>query len=261
MASYGEIMFRRGLIIVLYASSVVWAQAQISTATLSGTVTNEAGMPLAGVQITLRYLNSGNNWSEITGEEGKFRVTALPLGSYLLTASLTGFKTDVRGVPLRTRADEVVVDFTLEAEESSGRVVSEVSAVPAELQSREPINEPAPNPAPTRNSITPEAQTSPPPIAQPAANQLDSSGTQAAGYSVQVAAFRSRPKAEELQGTLQDGGYPVIVVEVEIPGSGRYYRVRVGPFVFEQEAREAASNLRSRFPQRISAFWIVPPQP
>ncbi|MCH8321211.1 MAG: carboxypeptidase regulatory-like domain-containing protein, partial [Acidobacteria bacterium] len=247
----------RGLIFVLYASSMVWAQ----TATLSGTVTDEAGMPLAGVQITLRYLNSGNSWSEVTREEGKYRVTALPLGSYLLTASLAGFKSDVRGVPLRSRADEVVVDFTLEVEDSPGRVRREAPAEPPEVQSREPIDEPVPNAARTRASITPEAETSPPPIAQPAANQLDSTGTQPAGFAVQVGAFRSRPKAEELQVVLQHGGYPVIVVEADIPGSGRYYRVRVGPFVTEQEAREAASNLRSRFPQRIPAFWIVSPQP
>lgn len=254
-------MFVRGLIFVLYVSSMVWAQTQTPTATLSGTVTDEAGMPLAGVQITVRYLNSGNNWSEVTGEDGKYRVSALPLGSYLLTVSLAGFKTDVRGIPLRSRADEVEVDFTLEAEDGPGGVAREAPAEPPEVQSREPINEPAPNPTRTRDSITPEAETSPPPIEQPAANPLGSSGAQAAGFAVQVAAFQTRPKAEELQGVLQDGGYPVQVIEADIPGSGRYYRVRVGPFVTEQEAREAASNLRSRFSQRISDFWIVPPQP
>jgi cell division protein FtsN len=52
----------------------------------------------------------------------------------------------------------------------------------------------------------------------------------------------------------------VQVVEADIPGSGRYYRVRVGPFVTEEEAREAASNLRSRFSQELPDFWIVPYQ-
>ncbi len=252
-------MFIRGLIFVVCVSSMAWAQ--IATATLSGTVTDEAGTPLSGVQITMRYLNTGNNWSEVTGEEGKYRVPGLPLGSYLLTASLAGFKTDVRGVPLRSRADEVVVDFTLEAEAGSGRVKREAPPEPPQVRSREPIDPPAPETTNTRVSTAPEAETSPPSIEQPPANQLGSPSTRVAGFAVQVASFRARPGAEELRSVLQDAGYPVQVVEADIPGSGRYYRVRVGPFVTEEEAREAASNLRSRFPQRIPEVWIVPHRP
>ena len=83
-------MFIRNLILVVCVSSMAWAQ--IATAALSGTVTDEAGTPLIGVQITARYLNTGNNWSEVTGKEGKYRVPALPLGSYLLTALLVRFQ-------------------------------------------------------------------------------------------------------------------------------------------------------------------------
>ena len=100
----------------------------------------------------------------------------------------------------------------------------------------------------------------PPSAEPPPANQLVLPNTQAAGFAVQVASFRPRPKAEGLQRVLQEAGYPVQLVEANIPGSGRYYRVRVGPFATEQEAREAASNLRSRFPHRIPDVWIVPHQ-
>ncbi len=258
MATAGENMFIRGLIFVLCASSLVWAQ--VATAALSGTVTDEAGRPLSGVQITARYLNTGNNWSEVTGQEGKFRVRALPLGSYLLTASMTGFKTDVRGVPLRSSTDEVIVDFTLEAEADAGSVKREAPAEPPDVQSREPIAPPAPETTDTSDRTTPEPETAPPPAEPPPANQLVLPNTQAAGFAVQVASFRPRPKAEGLQRVLQEAGYPVQLVEANIPGSGRYYRVRVGPFATEEEAREAASNLRSRFPQRIPAVWIVPHQ-
>ena len=251
-------MFIRGLIFVLCASSLVWAQ--VATAALSGTVTDEAGRPLSGVQITARYLNTGNNWAEVTGEEGKYRVPALPLGSYLLTASLTGFKTDVRGIPLRNSTDRVIVDFTLEAEVGAESVSREAPAEPPDVQNREPIDPPVPETTNTSDRTIPEPEVSPPPIEAPPANQLDSGNTQAAGFAVQVASFRPRPKAEELQRVLQDAGYPVQVVELDISGSGRYHRVRVGPFATEEEAREAASNLRSRFPQRIPDVWIVPHQ-
>jgi septal ring-binding cell division protein DamX len=217
-------MFIRGLIFVLCASSLAWAQ--VATGALSGTVRDEAGRPLSGVRITARYLNTGNNWSEVTGQEGKYTLPALPLGSYLLTVSLAGFKTDVR----------------------------------PDVPSREAIDPPAPETTNAIDRTTPAPETSPPPIEQPPANQLDSGNTQAVGFAVQVASFRPRPKSEELQRVLQDAGYPVQVVEVDIPGSGRYYRVRVGPFATEEEAREAASNLRSRFSQRIPDVWIVPHQ-
>ncbi len=260
MAMAGEMMFIRGLIFVVSVSgSMAWAQ--IATATLSGTVTDEAGTPLSGVQITARYLNTGNNWSEVTGKDGKYRVSTLPLGSYLLTASLSGFKTDVRGVPLRSRADEVIVDFTLEAEAGSGGVKREAPPEPPKVRSREPIEPSTPEIINTRDSTAPEAETPPFSAEQPLASQLGSPMTQAAGFAVQVASFRARPKAEELRTLLQDAGYPVQVVEADIPGSGRYYRVRVGPFVTEEGAREAASNLRSRLPQRIPKVWIVPYRP
>ncbi len=258
MATAGENILIRGLIFVLCTSSLVWAQ--VVTASLSGTVTDEAGRPLSGVQITARYLNTGNNWSEVTGQEGKFRVRALPLGSYLLTASMTGFKTDVRGVPLRSSTDEVIVDFTLEAEAGAGSVKREAPAEPPEVQSREPIEPSAPETTNTSDRTTPEPEIPPPAAEPPPANQLVLPNTQAAGFAVQVASFRPRPKAEGLQRALQEAGYPVQVVEVNIPGSGRYYRVRVGPFATEEEAREAASNLRSRFPLRIPDVWIVPHQ-
>jgi cell division septation protein DedD len=187
-------------------------------------------------------------------------LPALPLGSYLLTVSLAGFKTDVRGIPLRSSTDRVIVDFALEAEAGRGSVKREAPAEPQDVQSREPIDPPASETTNTSDRTTPEPEASPPPIEAPPANQLDSPDTQAAGFAVQVASFRPRPKAEELQRALQDAGYPVQVAEIDIPGSGRYHRVRVGPFATEEEAREAASNLRSRFPQRIPDVWIVPHQ-
>ena len=282
MAIAEEMMFIRSLILVVCVSSMAWAQ--IATAALSGTVTDEAGTPLIGVQISARYLNTGNNWSEVTGKEGKYRVPALPLGSYLLTASLSGFKTDVRGVPLRSRADEVVVDFTLEAEADSGGVKREVPPESPEVPGREPMEASTPDTTNIPDSTAAEAETPPMEASTPdttntpdgtapeaetpstsaeqsLANQPGSPSTRAAGFAVQVASFRLRSKAEELRTVLQRAGYPVQVVEVDIPGSGRYYRVRVGPFVKDEEAREAALNLRSRFSQRIPKVWIVPYQP
>ena len=85
-------------------------------------------------------------------------MPVLPLGSYLLSASLSGFKTDVRGVPLRSRADEVVVDFTLEAEAGSGEVTREVPPESLEVPGREPMEASTPDTTNTPDGTAPEAE-------------------------------------------------------------------------------------------------------
>ena len=126
------------------------------------------------------------------------------------------------------------------------------------LQSGEQIDEPAPG-AIGRSDST-DVERSPTPTDRPPTNQLGSTSIRGAGFLVQVASFRAHPKAEELQAVLQAAGYSVQVVEADLPGSGRYYRVRVGPFDTQEEAREVASNMQSRFPQEMPDFWIVPYQ-
>ena len=78
--------------------------------------------------------------------------------------------------------------------------------------------------------------------------------------AVQIAASRRRQEAEELRTLWGSRDYTAYVVEADIPGSGRYYRVRVGPFDIQEKAREVASDIRSRFPQELPDFWIVPYQ-
>ncbi len=257
-------MFNKGFVLVLYASGMVWAQ--VTTATISGTVADEAGAPLGGVQISVIFLAPNPDfvgptrvaeaWSGPTGEEGEYIVPNLSLGTYQVEASLTGFENTVRWVPLRTRADEVMLDFRLKAKEIAERVKGETALLG--LQGGEQIEEPAPGVIGRSDSTN--VERSPAPTERPPTNQLGSTSTRGVGFAVQVASLRARPKAEELRKVLQDAGYPVQVVEADIPGSGRYYRVRVGPFVTEEEAREAASNLRSRFSQELPDFWIVPYQ-
>lgn len=254
-------MFNKGFVLVLYASGMVWAQ--VTTATISGTVADEAGAPLGGVQISVIFLAPNPDfvgptrvaeaWSGPTGEEGEYIVPNLSLGTYQVEASLTGFENAVRWVPLRTRADEVVLDFTLKAKEIVERVKGETAL--SGLQSGEQIDEPAPG-AIGRSDGT-DVERSPTPKEQPPTNQLGSTSTRGVGFAVQIAASRTRQKAQELRTIWQDRGFTVYVVEADVPGLGRYYRVRVGPFDTQEEAREVASNMQSRFPQEIPDFWIV----
>ena len=123
------------------------------------------------------------------------------------------------------------------------------------LQSKELIDEPAPG-AIGRSAST-DVERSPAPTERPPTNQLGSTSTRGVGFAVQIAASRTRQEAEELRTQWEGRGYTAYVVEADIPGLGRYYRVRVGPFDTQEEAREVTSNMQSRFPQEIPDFWIV----
>jgi len=237
-------MFYKTLICVLFASGMVLAQFR--TANLSGTVADELGTPLGDVGIKVTFLTPSRDfvgptivrevWSGVTKEDGDYRVPGLLLGSYQVEASSAGFDPNFRWVPLRTSSDEMILDITLKAEEIPEAVARQVSLPGPE--SREPVEEPVP--VATNGS------------------QRDFTGSRAVGLAIQIAAFQTRQNAEGLQAKLQGAGFTAYVVETDVlPGSARYYRVRVGPFDTREEARGVASNVRSRFPREIPDFWIV----
>ena len=93
---------------------------------------------------------------------------------------------------------------------------------------------------------------------QPTTNPLSSTVRQAERFAVQLASYRTRPRAEGLRAILEDVGYGAYVVVSTIPPSGRYYRVRVGPFDTREEATEIALNMQSRLSDLLPDFWIVP---
>ncbi len=87
--------------------------AQSSGAALAGRVTDEQGGVLPGATITARATSTGLSRSATTGRDGMYRFPALPVDSYTVGASLSGFKTVAEeGVALdvaKTRA----LDFVL----------------------------------------------------------------------------------------------------------------------------------------------------
>ena len=149
----------------------------------------------------------------------------------------------------------MILDMTLKAEDIPEAVQRQTSLPGPE--SREPINEPVPVATDQSERIAPDAQPSPPPAELPTTeppptSQLGFSSSRAVGLAIQIAAFQTRQKAEGLRAKLQKAGFTGYVVETDLlPGSARYYRVRVGPFDTREEARGVGSNVRSRFPREI----------
>jgi hypothetical protein len=67
--------------------------AQTTTASIEGTVTDPQGRVVAGVQITAKSEALGIERTTTSGDDGFYRLTALPAGVYSLAASHTGFAT------------------------------------------------------------------------------------------------------------------------------------------------------------------------
>ena len=69
------------------------ASAQITSAMISGTVKDQTGSLLPGVDIALKNLETGLTRFGITGEDGSYRIPGLPPGLYEARGSLQGFTT------------------------------------------------------------------------------------------------------------------------------------------------------------------------
>mgnify|MGYP001035676596 FL=1 len=65
------------------------------------------------------------------------------------------------------------------------------------------------------------------------------------GVAVQVGSFRKQQDAEGLIQRLRKKGYPGMVQEVALPGSGTWYRAMVGPYADRRAAEPVAQRLRS----------------
>jgi Carboxypeptidase regulatory-like domain len=92
---------------LLLTSAVAFAQ--LSTAQLSGRVTDESGAVLPGVTVTATQTDTGLSRSDVTDANGSYVLPNLPTGPYRLEVSLTGFRTYVQtGIVLQVAAAPVI---------------------------------------------------------------------------------------------------------------------------------------------------------
>jgi len=89
------------------------AMAQITTATIVGTITDSSGAVLAGVQVTARNVDTSLTRTVPSGQDGAYRLEFLPVGNYVLQVSAAGFKRiDRSGIVLKVN-DTARVDVSL----------------------------------------------------------------------------------------------------------------------------------------------------
>jgi carboxypeptidase family protein len=78
-----------------------WAQA---TAQISGTVRDQSGAVLPGVEVTATQTDTGIRRQAISNETGTWILSNIAVGPYRVEASLPGFRTSIQtGIVLRRR--------------------------------------------------------------------------------------------------------------------------------------------------------------
>src|SRR5215471_9716759 len=119
------------LLICAFSFVDAWAQA---TAQISGTVHDQSGAVLPGVEVTATQTETGIARSTVTNETGSYVLSNLPLGPYKLEAGLPGFRTFVQsGLVLQVNAT-LAINPTLEVGQVSEQV--EVQANAAQVETR-----------------------------------------------------------------------------------------------------------------------------
>jgi len=101
--------------LILFAFFSLPARGQVAGGAITGTVTNESGAPVPGVQISVKELSTGLTRNSTTNAAGLYNVADLSAGSFEMTVSASGFVTqDWTGITV-TSGVERILNATLKA--------------------------------------------------------------------------------------------------------------------------------------------------
>ncbi len=102
-----------GLFILLFSLCGL-LQGQVTTGTIQGTLKDNTGAIIMGATVQIQNLDTGIARTATSDSRGYYTAPNLSLGQYQVTASLSGFKTEVRrGITLNV-GENAVIDFTLQ---------------------------------------------------------------------------------------------------------------------------------------------------
>jgi len=121
-----------GLLVSVIACATVWAQG---TAQISGTVKDQSGAVLPGVEITVTQTETNIPRSAVTNETGSYVLPNLAVGPYRLEATLPGFRSYVQnGIVLQVNGSPVI-NPVLEVGQVNEQVEVQANATMVETRS------------------------------------------------------------------------------------------------------------------------------
>lgn len=89
-------------------------QAQIPTATILGVVRDASGAVVPQANLTARNTGTGQTRTTVSGADGAYRFSALPVGSYEVAVEHAGFQSALRSGLTLTVGREAIVNFSLQ---------------------------------------------------------------------------------------------------------------------------------------------------
>src|SRR3954471_19665883 len=106
-------------------------RAQTVNGTILGIVQDQQGGAIGKAEVTARSLDTGVIRKTTSADNGEYRITSVPAGSYEVSISAPGFKTDVRSGIAVSVGSDVSVNFNLTVGAVSEKV--EVTAEAAQV--------------------------------------------------------------------------------------------------------------------------------
>jgi hypothetical protein len=215
------------------------ARAQVgSTAQINGTVRDESGGVLPGVDVTAVQTDTGFRRTVITDTDGAFTLTSLPIGPYRLEAALSGFRSfQQTGIVLQVNANPVI-NVTLPLGQLSETVTVEASAPLVETRSTS-IGQVIEN---ERIEELPLNGRNPVELIQLAGGAVDtgagSSRSMQGGRGIAVAGGQSFGVAYLLDGALHNNAYDNLNLPLPFPDALQEFRV-------ETSAQNASNGFHS----------------
>jgi hypothetical protein len=87
--------------------------SQVTTGTLSGTVTDSSGAVVPGAEVVLNHTETGSARTLAADAQGRYLAPNMALGSYTVQASSQGFQTEIRTGVRLTVGQQAVINFVL----------------------------------------------------------------------------------------------------------------------------------------------------
>jgi len=118
------------VVLLLVVPSAV--RAQVIKASVRGTVTDAQGAAIADADVTITSVDTGYTRSMKSGSDGAYNFQDLPLGSYRIQATHSGFKSETQtGIVLHV-ADSLVINVSLKVGAVNETITVEASPVAVE---------------------------------------------------------------------------------------------------------------------------------
>src|SRR5260370_2316659 len=119
-------------VLALVLCTAFAARAQVITAAVRGTVSDEQGAAIAGAEVTITNVDTSFSRTATSGSDGVYTFPDLPLGPYKIRATHSGFKSSEQTGIILHANDSLVINVGLKVGAISESVTVEASPIAVE---------------------------------------------------------------------------------------------------------------------------------